>query len=383
MTSLVFRKKVNGPATHAIVIGVGHYLHLPGGKAKKKYSQPVGMGQLKSPPISAKAIARWLIEEYEHPEKPLASVSLLVSETNDSGFTFNKGKTEKTVAVPLATFPEVEKAIREWHELGNQDPNHLLLFFFCGHGIGRGTDLALLLADFGAVDNAPLNGAFDFRRFRQNMDECAAREQCYFVDACRVGSELLINNNGFAGNPIIHQVGTTNTSGRFRQAPVFHSTLSGAQAYAEPGKPSLYTLALLDAFAGAGAGEEEGPWQVRTNLVHDVLNFLVKEESQRLSLPELQISATDDLSNILLNVVKKPLVPVIVNCKPSSATAKAMLRCEGPDFNESRKPHKDPWRLSLPINTYDFHAELGNTTVSKSQVSVEPRYRRVSLEVKS
>jgi hypothetical protein len=383
MNSLVFKKKINGAATHALVIGVGHYHHLPGGKSKKKYAGHGGMGQLKSPPMSAKAIARWLIEEYKHPQKPLASVSLLVSEINDAEFAFKKGKTEKTVTVPSATRPEVENAIRDWHALGNQNPDHLLLFFFCGHGIARGTDLALLLADFGAVDNAPLDGAFDFRRLRQNMDECAAREQCYFVDACRVGSGLLIDNDGFAGNPIIQRTGATNNSGRFRQAPVFYSTLAGAEAYAETSKPSLYTLALLEAFAGAGAGDEEGPWRVRTGLLHDALGFLVKEESQRLQLPQLQISPSDDLSSIDLNVVNSPQVPVVVNCLPSSANEKATLRCEGPNYNESRNPHKDPWRLRLPIDTYAFHAELSNTSVAKRELLVRPAFRRVSLEVKS
>ena len=29
--TLIYNKKFSGPATHALVIGVGHYNHLPGG----------------------------------------------------------------------------------------------------------------------------------------------------------------------------------------------------------------------------------------------------------------------------------------------------------------------------------------------------------------
>ena len=36
-------------------------------------------------------------------------------------------------------------------------------FYFCGHGMGKGTDLALLAADYGASVNDPLNAAIDFR----------------------------------------------------------------------------------------------------------------------------------------------------------------------------------------------------------------------------
>lgn len=383
MNSQVFKKRIKGAATHAIVIGVGHYFHLPGGKSRKKFSGAGIMRQLKSPPQSAKAIARWLIEEYKHPKKPLASVSLLVSEAKQSQFTFKDGNQKKIVDVPAATAAEVTTAIREWHALGNEKSDHLLLFFFCGHGIAREPYLSLLLSDFGAVDTAPLDGAFDFRRFRQNMDECAAREQCYFVDACRVGSELLIANDGYAGNPIIQRQGTTNTSGRVRQAPVFYSTLAGADAYAEASEPSLYTKALLETFAGAGAGDEEGPWRVRTVLVHDALSFLVKEESERLQLTQLQIPQSEELSSIHLNVINTPKVPVIVSCDPSTANQIATFRCEGPNYNESREPDKQPWRLQLPTNTYAFHAELTKNNVVKRELLVRPAYRLISLEVES
>jgi len=356
---------------------------LPGGKSKKKFLNAGGMTQLRSPPQSAKAIARWLIEEYKHPQKPLASLSLLISGSGKPGFTFNNGAKETSVETSQAIYREVETSIRDWHALGNQNSEHLLLFFFCGHGIAKGPELALLLSDFGAVDNAPLDGAFDFRRLRQNMDECAAREQCYFVDACRVGSELLISNDGYSGNPIIQRQGLTNTTGRFRQAPVFYSTLAGAEAYAEANNPSLYTLALLEALSGAGAGDEDGPWRVRTNLMHDAIGFLVKDASQRLGLSQLQIPPSDDLSSIDLNVISTPQVPVIVSCQPVDANEKATLRCEGPGYQSSRKPNKDPWRLRLATNTYAFHAELAENQSVSRELLVRPAFRRVSLEVKS
>jgi hypothetical protein len=77
MGATVYSRRFNGAATHAIVIGVGHYPHLPGGKGRPKFRAHGGMGQLKSPPESARVIARWLIENYAHPDKPLATVSLL------------------------------------------------------------------------------------------------------------------------------------------------------------------------------------------------------------------------------------------------------------------------------------------------------------------
>lgn len=380
MEAKVYKKKVNGPATHAIVIGVGHYPHLPGG-GKKKFPYAGGMGQLKSPPASARALARWLIEEYKHPAKPLASLSLLLSDSASSAFTYGPPGKEKSVQTAPAVISEVEKAVRAWRELGHKSPDHLLLFFFCGHGIARGTDLALLLSDFGAVETDPLAGAIDFRRLKLGMDECAAREQCYFVDACRVGSELLIKADGYAGKPIILPVGAANLSGRVRQAPVFYSTLPGTRAYARTGKPSLYTKALLESLSGAGAGDEDGSWRVRTNRLHDALNFLVRDESEALQVQQLQIASSDELTSIDLNEIAEPKVPVVITCNPKDAHGQVALSCEGAALRIKRKAGADPWRLRLPADSYEFTAKYKAKDYKKRQL-IRPAYGRVNLDLK-
>ncbi len=383
MDATVYKKKVVGKATHAIVIGAGHYPHLPGG-GKKKFSKPEGMGQLKSPPVSARAIARWLIEEYKHPDKPLASVSLLLSDSGGTDFTYGPKGKEKTVKAAPAVMSEVETAVRAWRNLGNKNPDHLLLFFFCGHGIALGTDLALLLADFGAQETNPLAGALDFRRMRLGMDECAAREQCYFIDACRVGSDLLIKAAGHAGNPIILGIGAVNTSGKVRQAPVFYSTMMGTLAYARVGKPSLYTAALLEALSGAGAGDEDGSWRVKTIRLHDALNFLVKDASEELEVQQLQIAPSDELTSIDLNEIAEPKVPVVFTCVPKDKHGEAALSCASADsvLSLKRKAGDDPWRLRLPADSYEFTAKYKAKDYKKRQL-IRPAYGKVNLEIKS
>ena len=381
MNALVYSRPTRGPSTHALIIGVGDYPYLKNGKAPKKFANAGGMGQLKSPPHSARAIARWLIEEYRHPIKPLASLSLLISEPVQSTFNYRLNNRVKTVNSAPASMQGVKQAIRRWRALGDQNPEHLLLFFFCGHGIARVPDLALLLSDFNATPEAPLEGALDFRRFRQNMIECAAREQCYFVDACRVGSQLLISNDGYAGNPVIERTGAINTSESLRQAPVFYATLSGARAYAMSGQPSIFTKALLEAFSGAGSGNEEGPWRVRTNLLHDALSILMKDATERLGLAKLQIVAVDDLSLIQLNEISTPHVPVIVSCRPEQANVQAVLSYENQLLKKRRRPSRDPWRIRLPVGTYDFAAKLASREFKEIGFQVRPAYRRVNVDV--
>jgi hypothetical protein len=213
------------------------------------------------------------------------------------------------------------------------------------------------------------------------MDECAAREQCYFVDACRVGSELLISSDGYVGNPIIQSIGAANMTGRVRQAPVFYSTLPGKVAYGRPDRPSVYTEALLESLSGAGAGDEDGTWRVRTIRLHDALNFLVKDASEELQVQQLQIAPSDELTSIDLNKVKEPMVPVVFACIPDEAHAVAALSYAGSRGQFERVADEAPWRLRLPVDSYDFSATYQAKTYGKKQL-IRPAYGRVSLRLK-
>lgn len=83
-TAIESRKKLG---THAIVIGVGAYKYLPGGKGREILEQNEGMGQLSSPPESARSFTDRLLKESNNPKKPLASLQLLISDSNTDRFT--------------------------------------------------------------------------------------------------------------------------------------------------------------------------------------------------------------------------------------------------------------------------------------------------------
>lgn len=390
MSEIAYQSKVKGAATHAIVIGVGNYPHLPGGKSKTRFTGEPTLGQLSSPPASARAIARWLIEKYQHPDKPLASVALLLSDVKDPTFDFSRdGRTTKRVAVPVAGMAEVKRAVRAWRERGDENKDHLLLFFFCGHGIAALPDLGLLLADFGSVPAAPLEGSINFRLFRQNMDTCAAREQCYFIDACRVASELLITNAGNAGQTIIDRTRAFNTTGRVRQLHTYYSTLADSSAYAQTGgKPSLFTQALLEGLEGAGCDEVvQGTWQVESVQLHRALSKLMSDTSQRIGLPEVQLSAADDNTTVMLNAVFAPKIPVKVGCDPTEAgrVATFLVSKQGEPPRKGKSDRNLPtWKLSLPVGNYNFDAKFKTkrTAVPVKNHAIRPAFVNIALKVK-
>src|SRR4051812_28921685 len=68
-----------GAGTHALVVGVGAYRHMPGGVGPIATANE-GMGQLTSAPLSAREFAKWLATDFRHRTHPLRSLSLLVSD---------------------------------------------------------------------------------------------------------------------------------------------------------------------------------------------------------------------------------------------------------------------------------------------------------------
>ena len=236
---VVHEKAVDGPATHALLVGVGRYPHLVGGDDPNRYPEHGGMGQLSSPPLSALAFAKWLAEHCKHPDKPLASVALLASGLGGPTFTHPATGAAREVEEP--TFAHLEEAVKEWKARGDTDAGNLMLFYFCGHGISDGTELSLLLQDYGEDPDAALGSALDFRRFRLGMERCKARQQCFFIDACRVVDSNVVNAAGYAGKPILEPTTTRDRTLDLREEHVLYSTFSGTVAQARVDKVSLFT----------------------------------------------------------------------------------------------------------------------------------------------
>jgi len=147
------------------------------------------MGQLSSPTVSAKMFAKWLVNDYNNPDKPLSSLQLLISDTGLSQFTLPNGT---IMDIERATHANVKAAILDWYKKGNLSKENMLIFYFCGHGLARGSSLTILLEDFGENDIAPFQHSIDFTQMHDGMEKSLARHQCYFVDACRNASSLML-----------------------------------------------------------------------------------------------------------------------------------------------------------------------------------------------
>jgi len=98
--------------THVLLIGVSAYDHLLGGPQEK--SDIAGrMGQLDSPSGSARALADWLLDEFENVDLPLQGLSLLVSDAVPSEYRHARA-INGSMSPPPATIGNAINAISDW-----------------------------------------------------------------------------------------------------------------------------------------------------------------------------------------------------------------------------------------------------------------------------
>ncbi len=350
--SLIFDAKKKGPTTHVLIVGVGWYPHLPGG-GKKQVADPQGLSQLTSPNASARALASWFLAKdgFVNRERPLSTLRLLTSEKKPKPFV--NPKTAATLVPEQATFAALKTAIDGWYRAGDASPLNLMIFYYCGHGLGSEAAMTLLAQDFGADPTNILDTALDFSGFRRGMKQCKARQQVYFVDACRSRSDILVYSAQFAGQPVKVASATT----ELKQQPVFWSTRFDAEAQGTKNKPSYYTETLIAALRGLGAERTSGSWQVSTG----ALALALPHEMLRRNLP--QLPPADDVTPFAIaDVPVDPKVPVSVICDPEAARPSMKLSCSLATavIKAETKPGAGPWQLelaALPDVSYSFSAK--------------------------
>ena len=261
------------PQTHALVIGVGDYPHLPGGSQAQTAParQSYGLSSLDSPAWSAVEFAAWLKANLRNRLAPLGTIDLLVSAPS--------GAPVQLQGFDVPTMAGITTAFNLWADRCHKHVNNVAIFYFCGHGFQREV-MMLLPADFGnpAVANI-WSSIIDFTATHIGMIDCSANTQVYLVDACRETPTLLLRD--IHGRATAMKT-TTTLQYPTRNAPVFQSATAGTKAHGEPGKVSYFTTAIIECLKSAGArGMNGNRWAVSTNS----LGVALQEYMKRTKVP--------------------------------------------------------------------------------------------------
>jgi hypothetical protein len=383
--TLVFgqRDPVEKPATHVLIIGVGEYPYLTSGSA---LGAQMGLTQLTSAPLSARAFADWALKTpLTNPDAPIASVEMLLS----PGGAYESPEGHKDVE--QATMAKIEEAFNAWDARCHAHTGNVALFYYCGHGMQRGPDQLLLAEDFGAVENQVWQNSFNFWKTYRGMLQCKAGVQVYFIDACRKGVTPAIP---------IEEISATNLKNPMpswhykRDAPIFEATLEGDAAYAKPGETTQYTAALLKGLAGRGAGripEGDAEWAIKTDVLQNALRELLRDETEGTSHAQ-PCSVTGETSGsvILHHLKDTPMVPLTVRCRPDEAITDAALKVSSAtgkivatkDSGVALNPPK--WCREVSAGEYSVQADFASGRYKpdkRTNVPVYPPSWPVDLKV--
>ncbi|WP_051505833.1 caspase family protein [Mesorhizobium sp. WSM2561] len=334
--------------THILIIGVGRYRHLLGG-AQPTHGLPP-LGQLTSPPISARALANWFIaSKLSDASAPLGSVELLLSDATGQNF---DGK-----QIDDATSQNIQKSFGDWKARCDGHDNNVAVFYFCGHGLEK-TMMVLLPEDFGESENNRWFRAIDFDRTYQGMKRCRAGIQLYVLDACRQLSQSSINDVDFGGNTLITTILGQN---RLRTAPRLFASAEGLPAFGDSNSESRLTAALIACLNGLGATEEPNRWVIDTLHLGPAVQKLIMDENR--DLPEQQRQIVDpaggDNANGTqhLHVLPAGFVPnVLVNlgCNPDLITQKVTFYAVPDQGQRKEALQAGRWKTKLPAGFYTF-----------------------------
>jgi hypothetical protein len=343
------------------------------------------MGQLTSPPVSARAVADWLISRCRS-DKPLGTLSLLLSETGAR--TYENPVTGVEREVPEATADNVSAAIQAWAGRANEDVRHRSIFYFCGHGIAAGVTTSLLLADFGHQPLNKFDGAIDFDALFRGMDSIRATEQLFVVDACRVADPRLLPSVGAVGRVALDQTVRNKSEVGVRQPASLFSTMDGERAFGLPGAPSVYSAALVTALEGAGSletAEDTTRWRVDTTLLQRAIDQLLKRRAD-MGLDDFprQIPSSHILSTFPIHDLDGlPHVPVFVRCVDRSENRLAAFSCtrNGAPVNARPEGHAEDWEVDVEPGEYEFIAHFPATGAERRRPArIRPTYGDVKLE---
>lgn len=359
--TVVVERRCDGPHVHALIIGVGGYRHLPGGTEPVPHGT-MGLRQLTGPPQSAKTFAQWITSRLRHPTAQLGTIEMLLSPQETWA---PLGETPVDVEIP--SMRNVSDAFDRWFARCDDDPRNVAMFYFCGHGVEKESQF-LLLEDFGRTRQRLMENAVDIGATYGGMATCKAREQYFFVDACReIRQELLEDLSGQA-RPLVTPKAIADP--RENEALLF-ATSGGWKAYGRTGRSTQFTDAVIRALDGLGSHQEGNRWVVDYPGLLRVVTMLLQggQGEGRRQRPTVRGGA----SGVLHVCTDPPVVPVAIACEPTAAVSAAQAAF-APIYPPGSAPLaletvRDGWRLDVPADVYlltlDFPAGGYRTTTQK------------------
>jgi hypothetical protein len=369
------------PGIHLFIVGISKYMYLPAQGAPSTETT-LGLHQLSSPALTAYSIYQWLREHSRSLVLPISTAQLLLAPSE------LELQAEPALAdyATRCTLTEFLKAADSWRSFAAAHPDGMALFYFAGHGlqkIRKDKDHVLLMGDFGDGIGTRLRNAVRTSSLYNGMAPTGvhpniARRQLYFIDACRMPPLYSSNLELEPAQSVFDAAKLTDEESDEvvvddRDAPLFHTTLPGAESFGLNGQQSLFSQALITCLdGGTGTLVRQGSNGKDTWVISDQsLQVGVPYHLRRLanSVHRLQDchSQWHGKPFSILTLASPPTVEVCCQIEPSHIAPYTRVNIRN-GWNGAVcmkfvvKPH--PKTISLPGGRYNVRAISASRTPS-------------------
>jgi Caspase domain len=306
------------PVTHALVVGVSRYAHLPPpGADPSQDPLKFGLVGATTPATGAVRFARWLRYGFR-PAAPLVSIRLLLS---PSDLELQDPEMAATAAqVEPATTANVRAALLEWQAACQEQPDGMAVVYLSGHGASQSRiDHSVLLEDF-AADRLVMDHSVDVGRVHRGMaGPTLPQTQFYFVDACRIRPDAFSRYRA-AGNGLglpEEWYGEDQ-----RAAPIYFSASPGTAALGEPGNGTLFSQALMHCLHGTAVhdfADSQGRFAITGSSLQLALEQHVASLADRHEERQEVVVGGQVRGSVLHYFERAPELPLAVQLHPESA----------------------------------------------------------------
>jgi Caspase domain len=362
MTTVYERAASALPGTHVLAIGVGKYPHLLGGTGPLA-NNPLGLGQLTSPPLSLKRFVDWCLA----PLMPVPTVGFINADCGLASIeAVASAESAVTISTPLgeqvlgpATRQEIQNAFAVWLGRVKSVQGNTGVFYFCGHGIIV-SDHYLLAEDFGQNNLTIFDRGFDLSNTIRAVERETNGALYFFVDACRQVSKKKAMTLGATPNALmaldLDKPVTRETTVHIK------ATGEGKLAFAVEGKVSRFTEGLVTALSGYCGIKVAGSasWDVDGETLAFAVRKLLEKGNKTAKRKQVSDQEIGGSSVPLLRLTKAPKVKVAVDLSPEQmrAMAKMYLQSAKGTLYEHDGAN-GAFMTEVPRGMYDIGAKAG------------------------
>lgn len=340
-----WQRQVNGPATHAFVIGVSDYPDAKPGRGHEAKLRNVP--DIASADAGAMLMADWLFEHQDDLVAPLASLDVLHGSAavpaGRSQYAWRHLPAPAHVLAP--TRANVIAAGQAWLTRLQQGAGNVAFFFICGHGASKSGHHVVFLSDLNSDPFDPWGAHIDMSRlanaFRQQPSIGAG---LFYADACQEFLpvfELADSSTGVRFFPP-NSPFLSNSDKVSLVSAASHNMLAYEGEWSDD--PSVrigrFTETLVDAL-GTSVREDNQRWLVHSGSIQEDLKHL--HRARRPEWNTLPFEPTFGMTpneRLPIAHVADPVVPIVVITDPPDRMASCALSI-----------HLRPDQLDEPIDS--------------------------------